>query len=64
MAKKGITPMKPPKSPMASGKTQDPNISATNGHKAGKMGAPTAKSSGSGSNKAGGGRNSGAAKAL
>ena len=64
MAKKGITPMKPPKSPMASGKAQDPDISTTKGHGTAPMGKPKAKSSGSGSNKAGGGRDSGSCKPL
>lgn len=42
----------------------NPNMSTTTGGKKGSMTLPKGKSSGSGANKAGGGRDSGAAKAL
>lgn len=42
----------------------NPNVSATTGGKKGTMGKPSHHSCGAGANKAGGGRDSGAARAL
>ncbi len=53
-----------PKVSVPKGFSPNPNISATTGGKKGSMPLPKKKSSGSGANKAGGGRDSGAAKAL
>ncbi len=64
MKKKGIKPMHPPKASGHEGFSPNPDMSHSTGGKKGSMPMPKHHSSGAGSNKAGGGRDSGAARAL